>query len=305
MATTSASNIRKTFRSLLVRRDCVAMPGAYDALSARIIEDAGFEAIMAGGYAAIGSMLAQADMGQCNVRDYADHYARVCDAVNVPVYADADTGFGGVNNVREMIRAFERAGVAGIFISDQTFPNRCGYIPGKSVVTAEQMVARVKAALDARTDPEFVICARTDAVLVEGLDRGIERCQIYMEAGADLAKPQAVDTIPDIKRVVREVPCPHMATLSQAKGGAHMTLDQLDEAGVATASFPSIALFAAAEGVRRAVRQLKRDRSLENCDPHLFPLKDYYALVGLEAQLERERGYDEAAAALTRKHAAE
>jgi 2,3-dimethylmalate lyase len=113
---------RRQFRELIARGKLVLMPGAYDALSARIMEAEGFEAIIAGGYAAIGSMMGQADMGQCNVRDYADHYARICAAVNIPVYVDGDTGFGGVNNVREMVHTFESAGVAGLFFSDQVFP---------------------------------------------------------------------------------------------------------------------------------------------------------------------------------------
>src|ERR1700734_1641793 len=163
------------------------MPGAYDGLSARIMEKEGFEALCAGGYAAIGSMLAQADMGQSNMRDYADHYARICGAVDIPVYVDADTGFGGVNNVRQMVRAFEAGGVAGVFISDQVFPNRCGYLPGKQVVPVEQMLAKIKAMLDARRDGDLLICARTDVVAIEGLGAGIERCRLFMEAGADMA----------------------------------------------------------------------------------------------------------------------
>src|SRR5262249_53797412 len=140
----NAMNARQQFRHLIGSGRLVLMPGAYDALSARIIEAAGSEAIVAGGYAAIGSMLAQADMGQCNVRDYADHYARICAAVQVPVYVDGDTGFGNVNNVREMVRAFEAAGVAGLFFSDQVFPNRCGYLPGKQIVPAEPILANAK-----------------------------------------------------------------------------------------------------------------------------------------------------------------
>src|SRR5215510_8128434 len=163
-------NVRKKFREIMAGKRLVLMPGAYDALSARIIESEGFEALVAGGYAAIGSILAQADMGQSNMRDYADHYARVCAAVNVPVYVDADTGFGGVNNVRQMVRAFEDAGVAGLFLSDQVFPNRCGYLPGKNVISTEQMLAKVKAALDARRDGDLFIAARTDAAGVVGLD---------------------------------------------------------------------------------------------------------------------------------------
>ncbi len=158
---------RKKLRAIMAGDKLVLFPGAYDGLSARIMEAEGFQALVAGGYAAVGSMLAQADMGQSNMRDYADHYARICNAVQIPVYVDADTGFGGVNNVRQMVRAFEDAGVAGLFISDQVFPNRCGYLPGKQIIPVEQMLAKLKAALDARRDPDLFIAARTDAFSVE------------------------------------------------------------------------------------------------------------------------------------------
>src|SRR5919198_3587284 len=188
-------SVRKKLRAIMAGKRLVLMPGAYDALSARIIEAEGFEALVAGGYAAVGSMLAQADMGQSNMRDYASHYGRICDAVNIPVYVDADTGFGGVNNVRQMIRAFEVAGVAGLFISDQVFPNRCGYLPGKEIVPVEQMLAKVKAALDARRDGDLYIAARTDAAGVTSVDDAIARCQLFMEAGADMGKPKGVPTL--------------------------------------------------------------------------------------------------------------
>jgi methylisocitrate lyase len=250
-------------------------------------------------------MLAQPDMGQSNARDYADHYARICDAVQVPVYVDADTGFGGVNNVRQMIRVFEAAGVAGLFFSDQVFPNRCGYLPGKQVVPVEQMLAKIKAALDARRDPDLFIVARTDAAGVEGVDAAIERCQLYMAAGTDMAKPQGIDAIEDIKRVIREVDGPHMATLSQAAGAKRRSLEELEAAGVVAATFPSVALFAAAHAVRNVLGILKRENSLTATFDHLMPLDDYYALVGLKAQLAREEGYDRAAAGLAQKRAAE
>src|ERR1700741_1721875 len=211
-------SVRKKLRAIMAGKRLVLIPGAYDALSARIMEAEGFEAICAGVYAAIGSMLAQADMGQSNMRDYADNYARICAAVDIPVYVDADTGFGGVNNVRQMVRAFEAAGVSGVFISDQVFPNRCGYLPGKQVIPTEQMLAKIKAALDARQDPDFFIAARTDAAGVDGLNAAIERARLFMEAGADMAKPMGVDTIEDIKRVLREIGGPPMAGLAEAAG---------------------------------------------------------------------------------------
>jgi 2,3-dimethylmalate lyase len=296
---------RKKFRRLMSGKRLVLMPGAYDALSARVIEAEGFEAMVAGGYAAIGSMLAQADMGQSNMRDYADHYARVCAAVEIPVYVDSDTGFGGVNNVRQMVRAFEAAGVAGFFISDQVFPNRCGYLPGKQVIPVEQMLAKVKAAVDARRDGDLYIAARTDAAGVTSVDDAIARCQLFMEAGADMAKPMGLDTIPEIKRALREIPCPHMATLSQAAGPKARSLKELEEAGVVAATFPSLALFSAANAVRNVVRLLKSNDTLAPCQPHLLPLEDYYDLVGLKPLLAREEAYDKAAAALVQKRAAE
>src|SRR2546423_1776536 len=256
---------RKKLRELMSGKRLVLMPGAYDALSARIIEAEGFEALVAGGYAGIGSMLAQPDMGQCNMRDYADHYGRICAAVEIPVYVDADTGFGGVNNVRQMVRAFEAAGVAGLFISDQVFPNRCGYLPGKQIVSVEQMLAKVKAALDARRDPDLFIAARTDAAGVTSLDDAIARCQLFMDAGADMAKPMGFDSIPDIKRALREIPGPHMATLSQAAGPKARSLEDLDAAGAVAPTFPSVALLAAANRVRHVLRTLKTQHSLPPC----------------------------------------
>lgn len=297
-------NVRKKMRELIARPGLLLMPGAYDALSARIIEREGFEAIVAGGYAAVGSMLAAPDMGQSNMRDYAGHYERICEAVQIPVYVDSDTGFGGVNNVWQMTRKFENAGVAGFFVSDQVFPNRCGYLPGKQIVPVEQMLSKIKAAVDARRDPDMLIVARTDAVAVDGLNAAIERCQMFVEAGADLAKPQGADTIEDIKRVIREVPGAHMATLSQAAGKAKVTLADLEKAGVAAVSFPSAALFAAVAAVKKVMAALKRDRSLDGVTGDLVPLNDYYELVGLKDMLTREESYDKAAQKIAQKRAA-
>ena len=298
-------NLRKKFRAIMAGNRLVLMPGAYDALSARIMEAEGFEAIVAGGYAAIGSMLAQPDMGQSNMRDYADHYGRIAAAVEIPVYVDADTGFGGIHNVRQMVRSFEAAGVAGVFLSDQVFPNRCGYLPGKQVIPIEQMLAKIKAALDARHDLDFFIAARTDAAGVAGLNAAIERCQLFMAAGVDMAKPMGFDTIDEIKRAMREIPGPHMATLSQAAGNKKRSLEDLEAAGAVAATFPSIALFAAAHAVRNVLRILKHKNSLAATFDHLLPLEDYYELVGLKQQLAREEAYDKAAATLAHKRAAE
>lgn len=295
------TSLRRRFRALVLAPELLVMPGAYDALSAKLIAAAGFKAVGAGGYAAIGSMMGEADGGQSNVRDYADHYARIAGAVELPVLADADTGFGGTGNVRQMVRAFEDAGVAAILFSDQVFPNRCGYLPGKQVVPPETMVARILAAVDARRDPDMVIIARTDVMALDGLDAAIARCRLYLQAGADFAKPQGVDKAADLARVVKDVPCPHIATQSNAAGMQHLSWAELSDLGVAGVTLPSACLFAAAEGVRRMLESAKRNGSLANMGEHAISLADYYRTVGLADQNEREKRYDAEAARMVRK----
>lgn len=291
-------NNRQRLKDLIASPELLVLPGAYDALSARIIADQGFQAVAAGGYAAIGSLLGQADMGQSNMRDYADHYARICDAVELPVYVDADTGFGGVHNLRQAVRAFENAGVAGLFISDQVFPNRCGYLSGKEVIPIDEMLAKVRAAVDARRDQDLFICIRTDAAAVLGVDEAIERCQLFMEAGADMAKPQGLDGPDEIARALREIPGPHFATLSQAAGASDMTVARLQSLGVAAVTLPSLALFAAAEGVRQAMARLKEGAPLESLAGGLIGLDAYYRLVGLTGMNARETAYAQHAGAI-------
>jgi len=288
--------VRRTWKQLIARPGLALVPGAYDALSARIIEAQGFEAVLAGGYAAVGSLLAEPDGGQSNMRDYADHYGRICDAVGLPVFVDADTGFGGVHNVRAMVRAFERAGAAGLFLSDQVFPNRCGYMPGKDVVPIEAMLAKLKAALDARTDPDLFIAARTDVLMLDGFDAAIERCQMFMDAGADMAMPHGADTAADIRRAIEAIPGPHMAILSHAAGKARVSPGELEEAGVNAVCYPSAALFAAVGGVTRAMRALAVDGNFDAVADELCPLDDYYEIVGMRRHTDLERDYDAAAA---------
>lgn len=284
---------RKQYRALLDQRAGHVLPGAYDALSARIAEDQGYRMIGGGGFATIGSLLGGPDIGQSNMRDYAEHYGRICAAVDVPVSVDADTGFGDIHNVIEMVRAFETAGVSGIMISDQTFPNRCGYLPGKAVVPVEEMLAKLKAAIAARRDPDLVIIARTDARADHGLDEALHRCRLFIEAGADLAKPQGVDRPDEIRRAIAEVPCPFAATLSQAARQRFTDIADLRALGVATISLPSISLFAAAKGVRDVLARLRDTDTLASVEGEVIGLDDYNRIVGLDARLQAEAEYRE------------
>ncbi len=295
---------RKTYRKLIKDRAGYVLPGVYDALSARIAEQSGFQMIGAGGFAAIGAMLGGPDIGQSNMRDYADHYGRIASAVSAPVSVDADTGFGDVHNVTQMVRAFEAAGVAGIMIGDQSFPNRCGYLPGKEVISTEEMLAKIRAAVAARRDPDLVIIARTDSRSDLGLDEAIERCQLFLKAGADLAKPQGVDRPEEIERCIREIPCEFAATLSQAATNRYADIADLRAMGVATISMPSISLFAAAQAVREVLESLSSTESLAAVEPKLMRLEDYNRLVGLDQSFENEAAFRDEAKRLVEAHAA-
>jgi 2-methylisocitrate lyase-like PEP mutase family enzyme len=299
-------SLRKRYRDILKRPGLTLSPGAYDALSARIIEYCGFEILGGGGYAAVGSMYGEPDGGQGNYRDYADHYGRICDAVDLPVFVDADTGFGGLHNIRKMTRAFERAGVAGFFISDQVFPNRCGYMPGKQIVSNAEMLARLNAALDARTDENMVIAARTDAYHLEGVDAAMERCHLFLEAGVDFTKPIGMDSHDEAKRWMKELAGPYQYNMSHAAGQAKITIQEVEDLGFNTCGFPSAALFAGVGGVKRAMEALKRDKSFAAVEDEICALDDYYDIVRLKRHNDQEQDWVERGeATVAKKKAAE
>ena len=298
--------LRKRYREILRRPGLTLSPGAYDALSARIMEYCGFEILGGGGYAAVGSMLGEPDGGQSNYRDYADHYGRICDAVDLPVFVDADTGFGGLHNVRKMTRAFERCGVAGFFISDQVFPNRCGYMPGKQIVSKAEMLARLNAALDARTDENMVIAARTDAYHLEGVDAAMERCHLFMETGVDFTKPIGMDSKDEAKRWMKELAGPYQYNMSHAAGAAKVTIQEVEDLGFNTCGFPSAALFAGVGGVKRAMEALMRDKSFAAVEDEICGLEDYYDIVRLKRHNDMEQDWVERGeATVAKKKAAE
>jgi 2-methylisocitrate lyase-like PEP mutase family enzyme len=287
----SDMNLRRAYRALLAESEILVSAGVYDAFSARNAEVAGFKALVAGGNAGIGGLLAGPDMGQTNMRDMADLYARICAAVEVPVAVDADTGYGGVHNVRQAVRAFEAAGVAAMTINDQTFPNRCGYLSGKSLIPVEEMLAKIKAATDARVDTDMIIVARTDAANVDGVTAALDRCHMFLEAGADIAKPQCVDDEAGVARVVAELGCPYLATLSSAAGKNALDIADLQRLGAASVSLPSISIFAAMMGMRDIFSAVKKANSIASAAARLPSLKTYYDTVRLDDFQEREDAF--------------
>ncbi len=268
-------------RALLARPEIAVLPGVHDALSAKLAAAHGFGAVLGGGNAATGTLLGAPDMGQLGMRDFADHYARLAAAAGIPVLVDADTGFGGVHNVVQTVRAFERAGAAGLFMEDQVTPKRCGYLAGKAVVPVEEQLAKLAAALDARQDPAFIICARTDALAVEGIDAAIARARLYQQTGVDMVFVQGADTPESLRRVCAAVPGPHLSNISQASSGAKLTVADAEAAGAAAVIFPVAAMLAAAAAMERVFAALRRDRSLDAVASELMAMDRYNEITGL------------------------
>ena len=277
------------FRQLVEADEILIMPGIADALTALVAAKAGAQAITCGGYAATASLLGKPDTSQLSMQELADHYARICDAVDVPVFADGDTGFGNVTNVARTVRAYERAGVAGLFIEDQVFPKRCGHMAGKQVVPAAEMAAKLKAALDARVDPDLVIMARTDALATDGLDEAIERARRYREIGADLIFIEAPRSVDDMRRLCREVDAPLLA--NNIEGGATPVLSAaaLQEIGYAVMTHPVAVTYTVAAAVERLMTALLTEGTTASVRDGMTDFDSFNALVGLPELRRREQ----------------
>ena len=228
------------FKKLVLDDEILVLPGAYDALSAKIVEQTGFKAVTFGGYPASGSLLAKPDVSLLTMTEMVNQARYIAEAVDIPLFVDADTGHGNVTNVARTVREFERAGVAGLFIEDQVFPKRCGHMEGKQVVSTDEMVTKIKAAVDARMDNDLVIMARTDSLAVYGIDEAIERGNRCAEAGADIIFIEAPPSIEDMRRVCREVKAPMSANMVEGGKTPILTAKELQRYRLQHRHFPAL-----------------------------------------------------------------
>ena len=290
------------FKNLIHDSRILSLPGIHDPLTARIAQQIGFEAITCGGYSISASMLGAPDVSVLSVSEMADHYARVCDAVDLPVFGDGDTGFGNITNTARTVRSYERSGLAGMFIEDQVFPKRCGHMTGKDVAPIEEMVGKLKCALDAREDPDFVIMARTDANAVYGIDIAIERAQIYREVGADLIFVEAPININEMQRICDEVDGPCLA--NNIEGGASPVLpaDKLQDIGYAVFTNPVALTHAVAHMAFDILGALKRDGTTQAVADRIMDFEAFHEVVGLKEIRDGERSYQDFAENITSKH---
>lgn len=283
-------------RELLNSGRILLAPGSYNPVSAVLIEQAGFDCVYISGAGVSVNNLGYPDVGLTTMSEILDTARNVVNVTNVPVVCDIDTGYGNALNVYRTIRSFEDAGVAGVQMEDQVIPKKCGHIDGKQLVSKAEMVQKIRAAVDARRDPNFVLIARTDAVAVEGLDAAIERSLAYKEAGADVTFVEAPRSKEDMRRVTQSIRGLHMANMVE-KGGRTpiLPLAELEALGFNFVIYPGSTWMAAIKAMQDVLAVLKQDGTTTRFEDRMIPFNEkgneLFEVVGLSRYKQLERKY--------------
>lgn len=281
-------------KSIIARREAVVMPGTANALFARVIEHLGFEAAYVTGAGVANMELGLPDIGLTSVTEMSEAVARIADAISIPVLADGDTGFGNPVNMRRTVRLYERAGAAGIQIEDQVFPKKCGHFAGKGVIPLAEMVAKIRAAVDARQDGDFQIVARTDARAVNGIDDALDRGHAFVEAGADVIFIEAPISAEEMGRIAREIEAPKLINI--VHGGLTPALPhaRFRDMGFSIALYANAVLQASLHAVENVLGVLKTDGSLHRAQDALasFEARQRSVDKGFYDELERRYAVD-------------
>jgi 2-methylisocitrate lyase-like PEP mutase family enzyme len=286
-----SESLNQVMRRELVRGAGVLMPGAANALAARVIESAGYKVMMVSGAAVANTYLGVPDIGLVSVTELAGHVAAVRDCVNIPILADGDTGFGNAINARRTVQLLERAGANAIMLEDQTYPKRCGHFEGKAVIPKDEMVAKLKAAVDARVDPDLMILARTDARAVEGLEAALDRARAYREAGADFLFVEAPLTKEELLAIPREVPGIHLCNMVIGGKTPLLPRAELAKAGYAVICYANAALQASLLAMQSVLQHLNRNGSIEGVEDQLMMFAERQKVLDADKYKDLEKRY--------------
>ncbi|MCS7142025.1 MAG: isocitrate lyase/PEP mutase family protein [Candidatus Nitrosocaldus sp.] len=274
--------------------ESVVVPGVYDALSARIAEQVGFEAVFQSGYSVAASMLGLPDYGLLNANEVVEQARRIASSVSIPLIVDIDTGYGNALNVRRVVQELERAGAKGVFLEDQVWPKRCGHMQGKQVIPVEEYMQKLYAALDARSSSEFIVVARTDALEPLGIDEAIERANMYADAGADLVFVEAPRSVEEMRRICREVRAPMVANMIEGGRTPLLSVSELRAIGYRFILFPLTALLSAAYAMREMLSLLKADTlvdAVKRDSRRMLIFDEFNRLIGLDGLKSIEARY--------------
>ncbi|HUA54150.1 MAG TPA: isocitrate lyase/phosphoenolpyruvate mutase family protein [Candidatus Sulfotelmatobacter sp.] len=268
-------------RQLLARPGAIVAPGVADALNARLVAQHGFDAVYMTGAGTTATRLGMPDVGLLTMTEMVDNAARIADASGLPTISDADTGYGGVLNVRRTIQSYERAGVAAVHLEDQVMPKRCGHLAGKQLVPAEEMVAKLKAATDARVDADFVIIARTDAIAVEGFEAALERAQRYREAGADILFVEAPSEaqLPEIAPRLKGAPL--LYNLASSGKTPFLGQAEIERLGFKLIIYPNWVILAQIRAASHVLKTLKETGSIASLTNEVASFREFFDLMGM------------------------
>ena len=278
-------------RQMLAGKNIVVAPGAHDALTAKIIEQVGFGAVYMTGYGQAASHLGKPDVGLLTMTEMLSRAANIVEAVNVPVIADADTGFGNAVNVMRTVREYEKAGVAAIQMEDQVAPKKCGHMTGRQVVSKEEMVGKIKAAVDVRKDSDFMIIARTDARTVHGIGEALERAKAYEEAGADILFVESPESIEEMKQITSSFNVPVLANMVEGGRTPFLPAQELEALGYELVIFPTASTYLVTKAVSRLMTVLKQTGTTASLIPEMITFEQFNDLIGLTKIREIENMY--------------
>jgi len=282
---------RAALRRLVERRAGLVIPGAYDGVSARLVERAGFDAVYMTGYGTSAARLGLPDLGFAGLTDMVENVRQIAAAVRIPLVADADTGYGGALAVERTVRLYEAAGVAALHLEDQVWPKRCGHLAGKEVVPGEEMEAKIRAAAAARRDPDLLLIARTDAIAVTGFDDALARAEAYAKAGADVLFVEAPTTLAEVEAIPRRLAAPCLFNYAPGGRSPLPPIRRLAALGYAVVLLPVQTLFAATRAMAGYLDALRQTGEAAGLDDRLTPFADFNALFEVPDLLERERQF--------------
>jgi methylisocitrate lyase len=277
----------------LIAKDAIAMPGVPNAAMARQVEQVGFDAVYVSGAGMANATAGVPDIGLLTLTEVAQLAGYIAKAVKIPAIVDADTGFGGSENVARTIHELERAGLAGCHIEDQEFPKRCGHLSGKSIIELEEMVERIKAAVAARHDPDFMIVARTDARAVEDLDRTVDRAQNYLAAGADAIFPEALQSAEEFRDFANEIDLPLLANMTEFGKSPLLSFEELSDFGYRMVIFPMSAFRVAMKASEEFLRALKKSGVQSDWLEKMQTREELYELLDYDPNAASWRGFSD------------
>lgn len=286
-------NARKKMRELLGQKGIIEAPGAYDAWSARLVEAAGYPVVYMTGYGVSASVLGKPDIGLITLPEMSTMARHMVESVEIPVIADADTGYGAALNVMRTVREYENAGVAAVQLEDQVLPKRCGHMEGKELITAEEMVAKIRAAVAARQDQDLVIIARTDARAVLGVEEAIRRARAYVQAGADVIFLEAPQSVEEMRRINEALNVPMLANMVDKGKTPFLEAGELEELGYKIVIYPVVPLYAATRACLDVLRDLKVQGSTRNMQDRLVDFPTFNAMIHLQELRELEQSFVE------------